>query len=629
MKKIIWLFLAAMITVIILPAAAAQTDLERLAESDPDAYERHILQNPGAVTENLDAYRIALENSPELAGRNAAAYEAAIASDIGILNQNPAAFRIYANMRGVNMRLSENSGFRSYSGGVFRTAGPGSTAFTLEDVQTLVISSGASEAMVEVDGSLVLMTKKFFFTSKEEIRIYNAEIKDGVISQAGSIPVQIRQGGELLRVDAGSVRLQEVGLMLLPGAKVSVDTDKDGTFDASISARDSTMLKPVLSCFDRDENCVGISDSNLMASGSGITIKLLVGQDGKALHSIRALTVFPRSRDYGTEIELQEETLQGKSMSAISFSKLGIAFRDGKRPSSINSIIVDYIDYEGRQTSFLASSETGNWAYMICPSGLASAVISGSCVQWGADESFFEIEEEFGPPKRSEETLYGSVYEYSTKKHGKVNVMVFDTEKVSVVPFVAFDSRGNPLRVFLNDMGEQIGGEVLGGVNGVMFASGKPAPTEAVVVDGTLYSRKRGWNSGFLDIRDGSVEIRRIESTQDIAGAENGMAGVLVLQEGEVTSYSTNGCQNTRNGFCHSQTQRTAVGVLPDGRIIVATFDRASIAGAGEAMKALGATDAITLDGGGSTRYVWRNDEVRHRKSENRRVNSGLFFVLE
>lgn len=77
----------------------------------------------------------------------------------------------------------------------------------------------------------------------------------------------------------------------------------------------------------------------------------------------------------------------------------------------------------------------------------------------------------------------------------------------------------------------------------------------------------------------------------------------LLLQNGEI--YSTKDASNQ---------PRTSVGIRPDGTVVFATFDGRqdnavgmSYKTAAEAMKALGCTDALNLDGGGSTTFVLRN----------------------
>ncbi len=76
----------------------------------------------------------------------------------------------------------------------------------------------------------------------------------------------------------------------------------------------------------------------------------------------------------------------------------------------------------------------------------------------------------------------------------------------------------------------------------------------------------------------------------------------LLLKDGEI--YSTKDASNQ---------PRTSVGIRPDGTVVLATFDGRqddavgmSYKTAAEAMAALGCTDALNLDGGGSTTFVLR-----------------------
>ncbi len=76
----------------------------------------------------------------------------------------------------------------------------------------------------------------------------------------------------------------------------------------------------------------------------------------------------------------------------------------------------------------------------------------------------------------------------------------------------------------------------------------------------------------------------------------------LLLKDGEI--YSTADSSNE---------PRTSVGIRPDGTVVMATFDGRqddakgmSYKTAAQAMRALGCTDALNLDGGGSTTFVLR-----------------------
>ncbi|MBQ5777305.1 MAG: phosphodiester glycosidase family protein [Oscillospiraceae bacterium] len=96
-----------------------------------------------------------------------------------------------------------------------------------------------------------------------------------------------------------------------------------------------------------------------------------------------------------------------------------------------------------------------------------------------------------------------------------------------------------------------------------------------------------------------SVSFRFNEAWANVKFAVGGIE--LLLKDGEVYSRSDT-----------SNQPRTSVGIRPDGTVVMATFDGRgdakgmSYEASARAMKALGCTDALNLDGGGSTTFVLR-----------------------
>jgi len=638
------IFAVLVLVFVLMSSVNSQPDLNTLADENPEEYENYILQNPSAVSSNLDAYRTALENDLSLAGRNLQAFETAINQDISIVNQNRESFRVYANTRGVNLFLGEGSSMNNFAGGIFLPNGNEATSFNIEQVNGLIVSEGATGAYIDSQGRLQLIKESFFSSDELMLTISNAKIDGGSISQRGDLPAILKRGDESTKIEKGQIIIGDDVDFLTANSVVSKDTNNDGIYDVTISASKQTALKDSSNCLERNENCVGISGEILVASGDGFEITLHLDEDGEPLHNIRQAFFFPSSKTAGPEIILRESINGEEMISETQFNKFGALFKNGVRPKSLSSFAVEYIK-DGNPVTFFGSLQSGSWHYSICDFSFTGSSPQdadfSTCVNWGSDDVFYQggLSEEFGEPTKVEESTYGMTYEYETKNHGTVRVMVFDPSQVSVIPYVAQNERGSYEKTFLEDMAEEHGGNIFAGVNAAMFDMGTGNPSEAIVVDGEVHGRLRGWDSGLLELdEEGNANIRQVNpySSEDKRyvdeEVENGVSGILTLQDGQVMEYSENRCgyadkRGVRNyRFCNQRTQRTAIGVMPDGRVMVMTFDRATVRQAGEAMQAMGAESAITLDGGGSTRYYWNGQEVHHRKSENRPVSSGILF---
>ncbi|MCF0233494.1 MAG: phosphodiester glycosidase family protein, partial [Thermoguttaceae bacterium] len=124
----------------------------------------------------------------------------------------------------------------------------------------------------------------------------------------------------------------------------------------------------------------------------------------------------------------------------------------------------------------------------------------------------------------------------------------------------------------------------------------------------------------FLVKKDGSVEIRATDASQDFSDVETAVSGsAIFLTGGEVV--------DTGDKAVHP---RTAVGCSADGRYVyfVAIDGRqpgysvgATLAQTAEALKFFGAAEGLNLDGGGSTTMVVRDGDGSP-KVVNRPVNA-------
>lgn len=115
------------------------------------------------------------------------------------------------------------------------------------------------------------------------------------------------------------------------------------------------------------------------------------------------------------------------------------------------------------------------------------------------------------------------------------------------------------------------------------------------------------------------------------ASAQSTGASPRLLKSGQISFPSAN-----RDDFTQGRHPRTMVGITPAGETLLVTVDGRQSGSAGlsllEAsalMAGLGATDAVNLDGGGSTTFVTSGGTVRNQPSDGgeRRVVSALAVV--
>ncbi len=153
--------------------------------------------------------------------------------------------------------------------------------------------------------------------------------------------------------------------------------------------------------------------------------------------------------------------------------------------------------------------------------------------------------------------------------------------------------------------------KVLGGVNGDFFNLKTGSPTNLLVVDGSMrtppirqpvlaFDSTGAAHIGFFALDDNA--LRPFRPLQAVGGRP-----VLVRDSAIVAEVDTFGQASFR-----ARNPRTAAGISRDGRrLILAVIDGREYQNAGmtlretaELMLALGARDAINLDGGGSTTMV-------------------------
>ncbi|MBS3941895.1 MAG: phosphodiester glycosidase family protein [Actinobacteria bacterium] len=154
--------------------------------------------------------------------------------------------------------------------------------------------------------------------------------------------------------------------------------------------------------------------------------------------------------------------------------------------------------------------------------------------------------------------------------------------------------------------------------------------TSIVVADGNpLASAPYGTVVGVTSV----VSPLTAGPASDWADLRGAIAGAgLIVKNGSVPS----GASHADQGVNHASSRRarTAVGRLDDGRSIMVTIDETSV-GAGDGvtlhelgriMQALGAVDAVAIDGGGSTTMAV-NGSVSNRPSDPGRGHSSALFV--
>ncbi len=118
------------------------------------------------------------------------------------------------------------------------------------------------------------------------------------------------------------------------------------------------------------------------------------------------------------------------------------------------------------------------------------------------------------------------------------------------------------------------------------------------------YTRKRH-QQGALIIRGKKISVQMAESTttweDQLKGDDMITSGPVLWQKGQKVAYPD-------DSFCNNRYPRTAVGIRPDGTVLWVTVDGRATEAEGMSMgelqntlRWLGCTDALNLDGGGST----------------------------
>lgn len=172
-----------------------------------------------------------------------------------------------------------------------------------------------------------------------------------------------------------------------------------------------------------------------------------------------------------------------------------------------------------------------------------------------------------------------------------------------------------------------------------------PADGALLIATGAFADKVRQWRSGtVLTLRFGVepsgeqvvLALERPDGSNRLAsrgfrrqsGAEFWMQAVIavgggpwLLRNGEVLIDAPQ--QGFNDGFTNNRHPRTAIGVTADGKLLLVTVDgRQPMSGGmtlyelAQLMKHLGATDAINLDGGGSTTLAIRGGLVVNSPSE-------------
>ena len=183
------------------------------------------------------------------------------------------------------------------------------------------------------------------------------------------------------------------------------------------------------------------------------------------------------------------------------------------------------------------------------------------------------------------------------------------------------------------------------GINGGFFGSGCSL-LDLFKSDGNLIStnglhdyqqRSLGWSA------PNSATMKWVDRGVDWGGVSNAMGGYPSLVEGGTARAEIYPGEQVWSSTDWSKHPRTAVGLNNSGELLMVTVDGRTAAGDGmtttelaELMRDLGASEAMNLDGGGSTTMsisdCWINDVVNHPSDNGaadhngaRTVGSGLY----
>ena len=157
------------------------------------------------------------------------------------------------------------------------------------------------------------------------------------------------------------------------------------------------------------------------------------------------------------------------------------------------------------------------------------------------------------------------------------------------------------------------GVKVVGGVNASFFNMQTGAPSGLFIMDGVKYQDcDSNYRGVFAIMKDGSYRIfPNNPDSSVISDIEQATAGIPIVINSQFTSAVTENSYATG-----SDVPRTAVGVKPDGEVVFYVVDgRQAPSSCGQTyaevantMMAMGCTDVINFDGGGSSTFLSRRE---------------------
>ncbi len=276
---------------------------------------------------------------------------------------------------------------------------------------------------------------------------------------------------------------------------------------------------------------------------------------------------------------------------------LGIAASDFENYTlAINEILGKVKVTRGAKTS-ISFKETSLVKYTY-------KLTEGISTKWTLDASK-TVEKEYAD---------GIVYKeyYYTGKNGnpyKANVLYVDTDIYSFYHGTPQERTAYPLgnQVLTGQMhaAADAGYNVVAGVNGDLWDS-NGRPCGLVVKNGQVMS-KGSESFGYFGVtKDGEIFIDSNGASADTSNLQMAIGGShVIVKNGKPLTFST------EDSHCTTSHPRTLVGILDNGDVILVTVDgRAKNAGissgatmenCADLMASLGAYEALSMDGGGST----------------------------
>lgn len=203
---------------------------------------------------------------------------------------------------------------------------------------------------------------------------------------------------------------------------------------------------------------------------------------------------------------------------------------------------------------------------------------------------------------------------------GSFQVVVFDLTKGDYAPRVVLEERLVSVRELLGPQ------PPAAAITGTFFAWENGRPVGEVVIDGDVVADGARGSAIGVDWY-GRVHIfdTEVRGWQDWFPYRYGLrAGVRIVREGVVDPKPWT--QGFRDRSIWGSAARTAVGTTPGGKLVMmATRSSVTLSTLGKTMTSLGVTNAVALDGGGSTMLYASN---RYLIGTSRRLNN-LFIVEE